>query len=229
MMTMQNKAAEREEIEALLPWHAAGTLSRREAHKVEQALAEDADLATQYATVQQDLVETIGLNESLGAPSARAMQKLMADIEADTATARRTQKSFNLGAWLSDKLSSFSPRTLAWSATAAALAIVLQGGLLAGMFVNERQGSNFLTMSAPVEHVVKEGTYAMISFAPQATAGEITKLLETYKIAVVEGPAGGVYKVRLAVTSLPKEEVAKVLKRLQDESSVRFVGPTSAE
>jgi hypothetical protein len=226
---IKHKAAEREEIESLLPWHAAGTLSRREAHKVEQALAEDADLATQYTTVQQDLVETIGLNESLGAPSARAMQKLMADIEADTATARRTQKSFNLGAWLSDKLSSFSPRTLAWSATAAALAIVLQGGLLAGMFVNERQGSNFLTMSAPVEHVVKEGTYAMISFAPQATAGEITKLLETYKIAVVEGPAGGVYKVRLAVTSLPKEEVAKVLKRLQDESSVRFVGPTSAE
>ena len=229
MTMIKNRAAEREEIEALLPWHAAGTLSRREAQKVELALADDAELATQYATVQQDLVETIGLNESLGAPSARAMQKLMADIEADTATARRTQKSFNLGAWLSDKVSSFSPRALAWSATAAALAIVLQGGLLAGMFVNERQGSNFLTMSAPVEHVLKEGTYAMISFAPQATAGEITKLLETYKIAVVEGPAGGVYKVRLAVTSLPKEEVAKVLKRLQDESSVRFVGPTSAE
>jgi hypothetical protein len=229
MTMIKNRAAEREEIEALLPWHAAGTLSRREAQKVEQALADDAQLATQYATVQQDLVETIGLNESLGAPSARAMQKLMADIEADSATARRAQKSFDFGAWLSDKLSSFSPRTLAWSATAAALAIVLQGGLLAGMFVNERQGSNFLTMSAPVEHVVKEGTYAMISFAPQATAGEITKLLETYKIAVVEGPAGGVYKIRLAVTSLPKEEVAKVLKRLQDESSVRFVGPTSAE
>jgi len=229
MTMIKNKAAEREEIEGLLPWHAAGTLSRREAQKVEQALAEDADLATQYATIQQDLVETIGLNESLGAPSARAMQKLMADIEADVSTARRARKSFNFGAWLSDKVSSFSPRTLAWSATAAALAVVLQGGLLAGMFVSERQGGNFLTMSAPVEQVVKEGTYAMISFAPQATAGEITKLLETYKISVVEGPAGGVYKVRLAVTSLPKEEVAKVLKRLQDENSVRFVGPTAAE
>jgi len=229
MTMIKNKAAEREEIEGLLPWHAAGTLSRREAQKVEQALAEDADLATQYATIQQDLVETIGLNESLGAPSARAMQKLMADIEADVSTARRAQKSFNFGAWLSDKVSSFSPRTLAWSATAAALAVVLQGGLLAGMFVSERQGGNFLTMSAPVEQVVKEGTYAMISFAPQATAGEITKLLETYKMSVVEGPAGGVYKVRLAVTSLPKEEVAKVLKRLQDENSVRFVGPTAAE
>ena len=229
MNMIRNKASERQEIEALLPWHAAGTLSRRDAHKVEQALQSDADLATQYATVRQDLVETIGLNESLGAPSARAMQKLMADIEADVSTARRARKSFNFGAWLSDKVSSFSPRTLAWSATAAALAVVLQGGLLAGMFVSERQGGNFLTMSAPVEQVVKDGTYAMISFAPQATAGEITKLLETYKISVVEGPAGGVYKVRLAVTSLPKEEVAKVLKRLQDENSVRFVGPTAAE
>jgi anti-sigma-K factor RskA len=230
MTMIRNKAAEREEIEALLPWHAAGTLSRRDAHKVEQALADDAGLAIQYSTVQQDLVETIGLNESLGAPSARAMQKLMADIEADTTTARRTQKSFNFGAWLSDKLSSFSPRTLAWSASAAALAIVLQGGLLAGMFINERDGGPFGLQSVSKTEIVQQaGTYAMISFAPQATAGEITKLLESYKIAVVEGPAGGVYKIRLAVTSLPKEEVAKVLKRLQDESSVRFVGPTSAE
>ena len=38
MMNTQNKAAERQEIEALLPWHAAGTLNRRDAQKVEQAL-----------------------------------------------------------------------------------------------------------------------------------------------------------------------------------------------
>src|SRR2546423_11232549 len=130
MNMIKNTASERHEIEALLPWHAAGTLSRRDAHEVEQALAGDTDLATQYATVQQALVETIGLNESLGAPSARAMQKLMADIEADVSTARRARSSFNLGEWLSERLSSFSPRTLAWSATAAALAVGLQAGLL---------------------------------------------------------------------------------------------------
>ena len=56
MNMIRNKASEREEIEALLPWHAAGTLSRRDAHKVEQALQSDADLATQYATVRQDLM-----------------------------------------------------------------------------------------------------------------------------------------------------------------------------
>ena len=229
MNMSKNKASEREEIEALLPWHAAGTLSRREAQKVEQALAGDAELAIQYETVRQDLVETIGLNESLGAPSARAMQRLMADIEADTSTARRARSSFNLGEWLSDRLSSFSPRTLAWSATAAALAIVLQAGLLAGMFVNDRQGGPFITASAPVEQTVKPGTDALISFAPTATAAEITRLLQTYKMAIVEGPTGEMYTVRLAVTGIPKEELAKVIKQLQDEKAVRFVGQKSAD
>ena len=53
MTMIKNKMSEREEIEALLPWHAAGTLSRREAQKVEQALALDADLAAQYATIRK--------------------------------------------------------------------------------------------------------------------------------------------------------------------------------
>jgi hypothetical protein len=224
------KASEREEIEALLPWHAAGTLSRREAQMVEQALASDPDLAAQYATVREDLAETIVANESLGAPSARAMQKLMADIEADASTARRVKTSFNLGEWLSDKLSSFSPRTLAWSASAAALAIVLQAGLLAGMFVSERQGGSYVTASVPDQISVKtdgikSGTDALISFAPQATAGEITKLLQNYKMAIVEGPTGEIFTVRLAVTGIPKDEMARIIKQLQDEKSVRFVGP----
>jgi anti-sigma-K factor RskA len=229
MMT-KNKMSEREEIQALLPWHAAGTLSRRDAQKVEQALASDTDLATQYSLVRDELVETIGLNESLGAPSARAMQKLMADIEADAATARRTRSSFNLGEWLSEKLSSFSPRTLAWSASAAALAIVLQAGLLAGMFVNERQGDrSYTTASFPEAHQAVKGTEALISFSPQASVAEITKLLQTYKMAIVEGPAGEIYTVRLAMTGMPKEELARIVKQLQDEKTVRFVGPKPTE
>jgi anti-sigma-K factor RskA len=232
MNTMfKNKAAEREEIEALLPWHAAGTLSRREADMVERALATDTDLAAQYETIREDLAETIVANESLGAPSARAMQRLMADIEADASTARRARSSFNLGEWLSERLSSFSPRTLAWSGTAAALAIVLQAGLLAGMFVNERQGggSNFQTASVQTDQVIKSGTYALISFAPQASVADVTKLLESYKIAVIEGPTGGVYTVRLAMTGMPKEELARTVKKLQDEPAVRFIGPKPTE
>jgi anti-sigma-K factor RskA len=229
MTMIKNKMSEREEIEALLPWHAAGTLSRRDAQKVEQALASDTDLATQYSLIRDELVETIGLNESLGVPSARAMQKLMADIEADASTARRTRSSFNLGEWLSEKLSSFSPRTLAWSASAAALAIVLQAGLLAGMFVNERQGdAGFKTASVERNLAVKP-TEAMIGFTSQANIAEITKLMQTYKMAIVDGPASDMYTVRFAMTGMPKEELGRVLKQLQDEKTVRFVYPKSGD
>ena len=69
----------------LLPWHAAGTLSTRDARRVEEALARDPKLAKQYAAIREEYAETIGLNESLGAPSSRAMQKLFAAIDAEPA------------------------------------------------------------------------------------------------------------------------------------------------
>src|ERR671936_1883610 len=86
---MIDKESERHEIEALLPWYAAGTLSRREADLVEQALARDSELARRYAVVWQELTETTQLNETLGAPSARAMEKLFAAIDAEEAAAPR--------------------------------------------------------------------------------------------------------------------------------------------
>jgi hypothetical protein len=82
-MNMIYKETERHEIEALLPWHAAGTLSRRDADRVEQALAADRELARRYDLVRQELAETIHLNETLGAPSPRAMEKLFAAIDAE--------------------------------------------------------------------------------------------------------------------------------------------------
>jgi len=70
-MNAINKEPEHQEIEVLLPWYAAGTLSRRDANRVEQALAGDRELARQYDLVREELVETIHLNETLGAPSSR--------------------------------------------------------------------------------------------------------------------------------------------------------------
>ena len=47
-MNAINEEPEHRGIEALLPWHAAGTLSRRDANRSEQALAGDRELARQY-------------------------------------------------------------------------------------------------------------------------------------------------------------------------------------
>ena len=74
-LNMINKERERHEIESLLPWHAAGTLDRCDAECVERAVAEDSELARRYELVREELAETTRVNEMLGTPSARAMEK----------------------------------------------------------------------------------------------------------------------------------------------------------
>ena len=90
-LTRTCQERERHEIESLLPWHAAGTLDRRDAERVEQAIAEDGQFARRYELVREELAETVRLNETLGAPSARAMEKLFAAIDAEEARAPRTR------------------------------------------------------------------------------------------------------------------------------------------
>src|SRR5262245_14721083 len=96
-LNMINQERERHEIESLLPWHAAGTLDRRDAERVEQALAEDGELARRYELVREELAETIRLNETLGAPSERAMEKLFAAIDAEEVRATHTQPQRSSG------------------------------------------------------------------------------------------------------------------------------------
>src|SRR5215475_2422817 len=109
MIMSRSKAPEREDIEALLPWHAAGTLSRRDAERVEQALSQDAELARQFELVREEMAETIHLNETLGAPSSRAAQRLFAAIEAESA-GRKSKFSLDLGGWLAGLIEQLSPR-----------------------------------------------------------------------------------------------------------------------
>jgi hypothetical protein len=84
-----NKQPAQHDVLELLPWYATGRLSNRHAERVEQALAGDRKLAQRYELARRELAETTRLNETLGAPSARAMKKLFAAINADQARAPR--------------------------------------------------------------------------------------------------------------------------------------------
>jgi hypothetical protein len=219
-MNMINKEPERHEIEALLPWHAAGTLSRREADRVEEALAGDRELARRYDLVREELAETIHLNETLGAPSARAMEKLFAAIDAEEARSPRRQRSLDLGSRLSEFLSNFTPRTLAWSATGAAVAILVQAAVITGIVVKDQGAVGGPTLASAT---CDGGSFAVVRFAPQATATDITNFLGAYKATVVEGPlnmGGQLYRIRLSETKLPQDEVGKIIQQMQSESKV---------
>jgi hypothetical protein len=215
------------QIELLLPWHAAGTLNGRDADEVEKALAQDKELTRRFAMVREEMTETVLLNETLGAPSARAMENLFKAIDQERKGAR-SQAASGLGAWLRDL---FTPRVLVFSASAAALIIGLQAGVIAKMELADRGGggATFETASAPTsaKRGIDVGSYALVRFAPQANIADMTKFFDSRGALIVDGPRpGGMYRVRIARTHLAADELARAVKEFQSASNlVSFAAP----
>jgi anti-sigma factor RsiW len=212
---------DRSEIEDLLPWHAAGTLGAAEAQRVEAALAADPELARRYALVREELTQTIALNEALGAPSPRALDTLLAKIDAEPA--RRPIQSDPL-ARIGAFFASLAPRTLAWGAAAAALVLLLQAGVIGGFVLKEKTpGAGYQTASE-ASKPAEEGANVFIRFAPQATAAAITQFLRANKLTIGGGPsAGGLYLVRVAPSKLPPADLQHLVDRLQQDKVVGFI------
>jgi len=214
---------EREDLESLLPWHAAGTLSRRDAERVEKALAGDRELARHLDLVREELHETIHLNESLGAPSARAMEKLFAAIDAEPA--RRAKVSFNLAGRLAGFMASLQPRTLAWAASGAFIAIVAMGSVITTDLVQRELGQgvevagNLVSQPRLSSAEVRDGSLAAIRFTAKAEAAEITKFLLANNASVIDGPTtgGGMYTIRLPETGKAKEDH---IKQMQAQTAI---------
>jgi len=216
MMSLNREAPERQDIEALLPWHAAGTLSRRDSDRVEQALASDRELARRYELVREELNETIHLNETLGAPSARAMEKLFAAIDAEAPVAKKS--SFSFTTRLVEFVSSFSPRALAYAGVAAALALVVQAAVLTSVAVRD-QGTpaGHVLSSAPTE----SGQRAVVRFTPGASLADVSRFLDVNKAAIVHGPTrGGSYEIQLAASPMPDADFTRAIQRMKSESRI---------
>jgi hypothetical protein len=227
MMALSKKMLDQEpgEIETLLPWHAAGTLNARDARRVEEALAHDPELARQYAVIREEYAETISLNETLGAPSARAMQKLFAAIEAEPV--RRPSAWSSLSTRVSGFFASLSPRTLAWSASLGALALVLQAGVIGAVLVNN-QPSTFQTASlsmkeSPTRSVAGNvgPALALVRFVPDARVSDITALLENYQASIID-TKGTMFRLQLGDKAVTREEAARLINKLQGEKIVNL-------
>jgi anti-sigma-K factor RskA len=206
------------EIETLLPWYAAGTLRRRDRQRVEDALRYDPALAHHADLVREELAETISFNESLGVPSARCMDRLMAAIDAETTAARKRSSARAVAGQFATFIAGFSPRTLAVAASFAVAAIALQAFLLVSMATKPQAPFETASLNPTV---TGHGTFAMVRFAREASAGEITRFLEEYQATLVDGPKpGGFYRVRLTMKTLAKEELARIVSRMRQERVV---------
>jgi len=219
---------EPDDIELLLPWHAAGRLSVRDARRVDEALAGDPELARQYAVVREEYAETIALNESLGAPSVRVMQKLFAAINAEPE--RRSFAPRNLATRIQGFFAGVSPRTLAWSASLGALALLLQAGVIGAILVKNETTTYrtaSLSMNEPVTRAQggEAPPRALVRFVPEARISDITTLLDTYQASIVGGGKGGMFQLQFGDHAMSKEDVASLMSRLQGEKIVNLAVP----
>lgn len=232
-MATSKKMPDREpgEIEMLLPWHAAGTLNPRDARRLDEALVRDSELSRQYAVIREEYAETIRLNESLGAPSVRAMQKLFAAIDAEPV--RKPSASSNISVRISEFFGKLSPRTLAWSASLGAVALLLQAGVI-GAVLMKNQTASFQTASLstrePSPALTRDLGAApprlLVRFTPEARIADITALLDNYQASIVEGARGGLFRVQFGNSAMGKNDLAALIGRLQREKIVSLAVET---
>lgn len=245
MMAASNKKVQGQDpddVEMLLPWHAAGTLNARDARRVEDALASDPELARQYAVIRDEYAETIGLNESLGGPSARAMQKLFAAIDAEPE--RKPSAGARVSASVSEFFSKLSPRTLAWSSSLGAIVVLLQAGVIGAVLMRSEPASfqtasldaaeqrsapsAAIAPSAPITRDLGASVAAaparlLVRFTPDARIADITSLLDNYQGSIIDGKAG---MFRLQFRAMDKDSVAALIARLQKEKIVSLAVET---
>ncbi len=130
--------------------------------------------------------------------------------------ARKPRAWFDLGGHIAKFKSNFHPRTFVWLVAATVLAIIVQAAV-STVLVTEQRG-NYQTASAPTE-----GPDVAVRFVSRASVADITQFLDAYKASLVGGPRpGGFYRLRIADTTLPREELAKIAGRMAQEKVVEF-------
>ncbi len=224
-MNETNHKMSADDIEALLPWYAAGTLDVRETDQIDAALAADGELARRLELVREEMTQAVLLNESLGVPSVRVRENLFKAIDDERKTARAPATGRGLGAWLGDLL---TPRAFAFASAAAVAIIMLQAGVIAKLALQTRveTRSSFETASAPrvATRGLEIGSFALVRFAPQASMADVTRFLDSREAVIVDGPRpggpGGMYRVRLARTYVGKDELERLVKEFQSASNL---------
>jgi anti-sigma factor RsiW len=211
-----------DDILALLPWYATGALAPGETARVERALAADPALRKTLARIAEERDETVLLNQSLPAPRAGGIDRLMLRIEAEAPRRDRTAQ-VGLLARLAAAITGLGPRGLAFAAIAGALVILAEGGALINVLTRApAEPSQYSTASvepaAPADQAV-----LLVSFVPGAALDAVTALLRAEHATIIDGPkAGGLF--RIAVASGEAERVLADLKARPD--LVRFAGPS---
>lgn len=201
MTTTQGQMSERDEIEMLLPWYVTGRLDAADTARVAAYLERHPDVRSQVPLVREELSATVAGNEEIRARLASA----------ETIIAGAASPTERILTWLSRTVGAarglFAAPTagaVRWAAAAAAVIICLQAAALGTLLT--REGSTYGTASRPGIDATQRAV-AMIAFADNASATTIARILDEYRLRIVDGPLpGGFYGVRFADEATAAEQ-----------------------
>ena len=198
---------ERENIEMLLPWFVTGKLAPSELAEVEAYLAAHPDMRKQLDLIEAERGDTVVNNEAAGAPSADALQKVMESI--DSKSLARRSGFASVSALVQSGLDWLGSRSaLVPVAAMAAVAIVLQAGLIGALLLNKPAATlgEKISHTASVPKGEQAGTFALVGFAPAATLRDVERVLGPLGLSIADGPKAGIYRVKLSDKTLGDTE-----------------------
>ena len=184
----------RDDIEALLPFYANGTLEGADRAAVEAALETDAELRADLAALQA--IRQTMQTEEVASPGDFGLARLMRDVEAETPVTAPPAAA-------NDNVVPVTRLRLWQTAAAVILAVGLGVNLLPGPGDAPETGRSIATDEAPT---TEEGFSLAsggapdftIAFAPDAREAEIRALLLQAGVEITQGPSAlGLYGLSL--------------------------------
>lgn len=194
-----------EDVELLLPWFAAGTLSTEEAARVAEALAKDPVLRDRLLLVMDELEADREDHAAISLPRSLTADRLLqvgGIRPADTDTAWSRLRNGVAALWSGP----------ARAVVAALVLLVVGQSVFTGALLIERQGGPFHLASGQQR---PQGTMVLVRFTSTATMHDITSALQPLDFTIVDGPrADGFYTLHVGPDTLSTAERQQVLDRL---------------
>lgn len=219
-MSAQNGTEKRpldlEDARELLPWYLTGRVSRDDAKAIEAMLKDSAELRLQLDAAKQEREAVVAGAQSVGAPSAENLTRLLQQIE--TTKQRRFIAAAEPGLlerWLG---SWFAPRAmLKFALATACVVIVAQGALLyrAETLPAPSPSETYATAGADtVATIDVTGAELVIALRPDVTTAQFVQILTELDAVVIDGPKPGLtFVIRLQADSSANEAIARLQSR----------------
>lgn len=192
-MSERDRAADRDELETLLPFYLNGTLEGDELRRVEEWLAgDDPEAIAALAQAEAEFAATLEANEALR-PPADALSRFAVALEREAGSEPKSteQPSPLMRFWY--RIVGL-PAGVAWAAAGLAVAVLLFQAIV-------DRGAPERYEVASEGQTADDLPFVLVAFDPEASMGEITDALSGFGVSVSAGPLpGGMYRISIPVT-----------------------------